>query len=274
MIFGAKTPPKEPEVIVDEYTTAALDFEDGYIDKIVTTIWTKEGTTSDINPTNYIFGKNSFETKSLGDSLYTNSNIITGGSIPFTIEFYALIKSCNNLDVVPLFIKNKNTSYGDQGYFLNLNTGLMFNIKYGSWNANDFGLYKVKFNEINKFTLTYDGAAFRYFLNDNLNAVVGMLNSFDITSSEPFRFFRGYIPNYPGGQTSTYGLIDNINIFDGIAKKVRNEDPYESNLIVDLAFDGENNSKKIVDNTAWGLAPITPIFYPFSITCIYDSLYK
>lgn len=40
---------------------------------------------------NKIFGDNSFETKALGDSLYTNSNIITGGSTP--LKEIALILS-------------------------------------------------------------------------------------------------------------------------------------------------------------------------------------
>jgi hypothetical protein len=80
---------------------------------------------------------------------------------------------------------------------------------------------------------------------------------------------RSYIPNYSSNSNTTFGLIDNINIFDGIATKVRDYDPYEEYLVVDLAFDGENNSTKIVDNTAWELAPITPLFYPFT-----DSFYN
>ena len=97
----------DPEVIVNQYTTAALDFENGLIDKIPTTVWTKEGT-ADITPVNKIFGQNSFETKALGDSLYTNSNIITGGSTPFTIEFYALVKSSQGFNQYVTLLTKKN----------------------------------------------------------------------------------------------------------------------------------------------------------------------
>lgn len=236
----------DPEVIVNEYTTSALDFENGLIDKIPTTIWQKEGT-ADITSVNKIFGQNSFETKALGDSLYTNSNIITGGSTPFTIEFYALIKDSNSLDYTPLFSKN-NTGAGFQ--FLNVNRSLGNILQYfrqsnggGEINnsTSNIGLSKIKFNEINKFTMTYDGSALRFFVNNSLDMVLGTTTGLKSDTGLPFSFLAG-------SSFQSYGLVDNINIHDGIATKVREPDPYEEFLVVDLAFDGENNSTKIVDN--------------------------
>ena len=112
----------DPKVIVNEYTTSGLDFENGLIDKIPTTIWTKE-CTADITSVNKIFGQNSFETKAVGDSLYTNSNVITGGATPFTIEYYFVYKGKqtpeNNIWDAPIFTKYDGA---DQGNYLNTNT--------------------------------------------------------------------------------------------------------------------------------------------------------
>lgn len=64
----------------------------------------------------------------------------------------------------------------------------------------------------------------------------------------PYTFFNRNVLSQSGTLMTTKDLIDNINIHDGIATKVRDYDPYEEYLVVDLAFDGENNSTKIVDN--------------------------
>lgn len=244
----------DPDVTINDNTTAALNFENGIVDQVGTTIWQKEGT-ADVTSVNKIFGENSFETKALGDNLYTNNKLITGGSTPFTIEFYALIKGGTVQTVLPLITKTKNTANGDQGYYLNMNSGYMFIVDYGTWSQNEYVSYKIKPNELNKITITYDGTALRSFINDRLNFVVGRAIGFNISSEQPFRLFDNYIPAYSSGRASTYGIIDNINIHDGIATKVRDPDPYEEFLVVDLAFDGENNSTKIVDNgtlkSAW-----------------------
>ena len=117
----------EPKVVVNEYTTSALDFEDGLVDKVGTTIWNKEGT-ADITSVNKIFGENSFETKALGDSLYTNSQIITGGATPFTVEFYALISKQNGWTGAgyiqsPLFSKNGDGPSTNQQVHVNFAIG-------------------------------------------------------------------------------------------------------------------------------------------------------
>ena len=241
----------DPEVVVNQYTTSALDFENGLIDKIPTTVWTKEGT-ADITSVNKIFGENSFETKALGDSLYTNSNVITGGSTPFTIEFYALIKDRygpTEYDA-PLISQSKSVASGEQ----QLNWGRTIrNVYFYKSNNNTpslspvVGKYKFNYNEINKYTLTYDSSALRVFINDKLDSVNGTLYGWNKTDN-PIRLLDSLVPTFESVRHGTKGIIDNINIHDGIATKVRDHDPYEEFLVVDLAFDGKNNSTKIVDN--------------------------
>lgn len=249
LVFGKKT--TTPVVVVNEYTTSALDFENDVIDQVGTTIWTKEGT-ADVTSINKIFGNNSFETKALGDSLYTNSNIITGGSMPFTIEFYALIKDKYGpagYDA-PLISQSKTTASGEQ----QLNWGRTIRNVYFYKSDNNMpslspvvGKYKFNYNEINKYTLTYDSSALRVFINDKLDSVNGTLYGWNKTDN-PIRLLDSLVPTFESVRHGTKGLIDNINIHDGIATKVRDTDQYEDKLVVDLSFDGENNSTKIIDN--------------------------
>ena len=268
------------------YNTSALDFENGLIDKIPSIIWNKEGT-ADITSVNKIFGKNSFETKALGDSLYTNSNVITGGSTPFTVEFYSLIKgSSKNASgyeafTYPVISKNNNGSNGEQCFSITNNMNPMFS-RYSSPSFAISGNYKINLNEINKHQITYDGSAIRWFVNDELRLTVGTSIGLRMSNSVPFTFYRHSIPAYPVHDTNTHGIIDNINIHDSIATKVRNPDPYEEYLVVDLAFDGENNSTKIVDNgtlksnwTVNGNAKISTDqkFDGFSSLYAYDEVY-
>lgn len=68
-------------------TILLIDFENGLTDRVNSgVIWSKEGT-GDLTSSNRIYGSNSFETKALGDSLYTNSNIITGGRHLLRLNF-------------------------------------------------------------------------------------------------------------------------------------------------------------------------------------------
>lgn len=251
----------DPEVIVNEYTTSALDFENGLVDKIPTTVWTKSGT-ADITSVNKIFGENSFETKALGDSLSTNSNIITGGATPFTIEFYALISKQHGWAIAgytqaPLFSKNGNSASTNQQVHVNFAIGgkiqLEKQVNTGG-GLTSTGNININYNEINKYTISYDGSAYRFFVNDKLDHSVGTLNAFNMNMNQPFTFLDSLVPSYSSYRTGIKGFIDNINIHDGIATKVRDYDPYEEFLVVDLAFDGENNSTKIVDN---GTAKLT-----------------
>lgn len=253
---------KEPEVIVNEYTTSALNFENGIVDQVSTTVWTKEGT-ADITSINKIFGENSFETKALGDSLYTNTKAITGGSTPFTLEFYALIKSgvsYNN------FYDGTNNGLGSSG-------GILSQYRTGSDAEQNLSFYdkrlffyrgtngstvpsipstylksKLSFNDINKYTISYDGSALRLFVNDKLDTVLGSTVGWDSNTDRPLKFLDVENINNSNIRIGAKGIIDNINIHDGVATKVRDTDPYEEFLVVDLAFDGENNSTKIVDN--------------------------
>ena len=250
-VFTSGTLP-DPEVEVNEYTKSALDFENGIIDQVGPTTWTKGGT-ANITSVNKIFGDTSFETKALGDSLYTTSNIITGGTTPFTIEFYALIKG---RDLNPsrdqacyLFSKNNNTSGGDQKLFVSKEGDMTYQYYNGtSWVLAVGNNNKCLLNEINKYTLSYDGSSLRGFLNEKLCFTLGKNQGILTNVSEPYTFLRSYLPSYASNSNTTYGLIDNINIFDGIATKVRDYDEHADKLVVDLAFDGENNSSKIVDN--------------------------
>lgn len=236
----------EPIVVIDSYTKSALDFENGLVDKIPTTVWNKEGTAS-VTTTNKIFGDNSFETKALGDSLYTNSNIITGGSTPFTIEFYLLLtpENINVLYNIPIFC----STIDDQNYKAisrSIASGQVFTSGNTLNVSDDIIRSKSKFNlnEINKITMSYDGSAFRLFINDILEIIKGTLTGYFTKGNNPYYFLK----ELSGYTRNSFGIIDNINIFDGECKQVRNYDEYEDNLIVDLAFDGENNSTKIVDN--------------------------
>ena len=200
-----------------------------------------------VQGTNKIFSNNSFETKALGESLYTNSNVITGGSTPFTIEFYALVSDLqnytNSYNDYSLLSK-VNTSAVYQGIAISRTNKMMVLHRGFDSTFTAQGTSKIQFNEINKFTLSYDGACLRLFVNDVLDIIQGIGTGLSITS-EPLKLLA-YI--FSSEINTTKGIIDNINIFDGVATKVRDYDPYEENLVIDLSFDGENNSTKIIDN--------------------------
>lgn len=229
------------------YNTSVLDFENGLLDrKNSNVIWNKSGT-ADVTTTNKLYGTTSFETKGLDDSLYTNSNIITGGSTPFTIEFYLLLtpENINVLYNIPIFCSTiDNENY--KAISRSITTGQVFTSGNTLNVSDDVIRSKSKFNlnEINKITMSYDGSAFRLFINDILEIIKGTLTGYFTKGTNPYYFLK----ELSGYTRNSFGLIDNINIFDGIATKVRDTDPYEENLIIDLAFDGENNSTKIVDN--------------------------
>lgn len=260
LIFGREQSnlPKDPEVIINEYTTSALDFENDLIDKVSTTLWNKEGT-GNVTSVNKIFGSNSFETKALGDSLYTNSNIITGGDTPFTIELHFLAKnfyqSIPNApgDIViqyPLISQSNSAAYGEQAVYIHKDTLTIQYYRQQSFASvipRISGKNKIRLNEVNKLTFAFDGACNRFFLNDELDFVIGTANGW-MTTAYAFRIADVLVEAWPQYRSYFQGLIDNINIHDGIATKVRDYDENEEFLVVDLAFDGENNSTKIVDN--------------------------
>lgn len=231
----------EPVVTVNEYTTAALNFENGLVDQIGTTVWTKEGTAT-VQNVNKIFGENSFETKALGDCIKLPNNFINGNN-PYTIEFYMLYsgstRGSSRTDYLKAII-SKNSSSLDNYICINDNYNISGSIGF----TNNFST-KIFPNELYKYTITYDGSVTRIFINDKL-LTVGLPINFN--TSEPLTFGYHLVPGYNNLSFGTIGLWDNINIHDGIATKVRDPDPYEEFLVVDLAFDGENNSTKIVDN--------------------------
>lgn len=241
----------EPVVIVDNNTTSALDFENGFVDKVSTTNWT-QGNSAKVQDVNKIYGDYSLETKLNGDDIQSPAKLLTGNGTPYTVEYHFLYKGKWTPEPIwdaPIFTRY---TAGDIGNYLNTST---YNISFHSveMGLNNssviFGKSKLKPNEINKVTMSYDGSAIRMFINDKLDNTLGTNVGFITRGNQPYRFFSRFADDqYTNPFTSTFGLLDNINIFDGIAKTVRNKDINEDKLIVDLAFDGENNSTKIVDN--------------------------
>lgn len=244
-------PPEDlgPQVSVTPYTTAALDFEQQYVDRVPGTVWTVGGSTSTITTTNKLFGDNSFETKNLSDCITLPYNHITSSSNPYTIDFYMLQKggskgSSRTDDLISLF--SKNTSE-DRYLALSDNRTIVWSLPHTKkqtkfWN-----------NEINHYTLTFDGSASRLFVNDKLEAVGG--GSMDFNSgSDPLRFGYHYVSGADTWAFGTKGIWDNFNIHQGVATVVRDEDPNQQYLICDLAFDGMNGGTTIVDNGILKLA--------------------
>lgn len=80
--------------------------------------------------------------------------------------------------------------------------------------------------------------------NDSLDYIFG-INESPITMSNYHSFtFDSLVSSFPTYRRGTLGTIDNINIFDGEARVVRDYDEHADKLVVDLAFDSENNSTK------------------------------
>lgn len=234
-------PNVDPVVVVNQYTTSALDFEANLVDKIPTTVWTKTGSTSSVTSTNKIFGSQSFQMKTFGDSLTLPANHINSNN-PYTIDFYMLhngyTRGSSRTDTT-ISIFSKNTG-GDKYIALSDNRTLQWtvpHVKNGS---------KIPPNEITHYTYTYDGAASRLFINDKLEAIGG--GSMDFINGQSLSFGHHEVSGYPNWAFGTQGIWDNFNIHQGIATVVRDKDPNADFLVVDLAFDGENNSNKIIDN--------------------------
>lgn len=255
IIFGAKSVPKEPEVIVNEYTTSALDFEDGIIDQIPTTIWNIDGTGT-VQSVNKIFGKNSYAAQNYPGGLLTNTDVITGNSTPFNIEFYALLKTSNSGNF-PLLYKNYNGGMGEQGFYVGGDGLIRYHTYRGGW----LGYYankKIRLNEINKYNITYDGSAIRMLIDDKLEFIIGSPYGIETSQHrEPLSFFKRHVPGYDVYSEYTMGLIDNINIFDNTSGSTRTKDINENYLVCDLQFEGQTNSIiTLVDN-----APSNPTWY-------------
>lgn len=231
----------EPVVIVTPNTTAALDFENGLTDKVPTTTWTAGGNGSTI-ASNKLYGSNSFQTNVIGDCITLPYNHLNSAN-PYTIDFYMLYKdgtrgSSRTDNNISLFSKNTSSDR-----YLSLNDNRLINWTLPFINKG----CKVRPNEITHYTITYDGAASRIFINDVLETVAGGTMDF-VSGSDPLRFGYHYVSGYDNWAFGTKGLWDNFNIHQGIATIVRDVDLNENKLLVDLSFDGENNSTKIIDN--------------------------
>lgn len=249
-------PPEETDTTIKvqvlPFTTSALDFENDLTDQIPSTTWKANGT-ANVTSINRLFGTKSLQTVGLWDDLRTTSPVLTGGSTPFTVEFYALIKDskggANTTGGFPLFSKTYNGNYGGQGLLVNNTNYLAYNRQSASGNKeiSKASLYKVFKNDLNKFTMSYDGAALRIFLNDKKALTIGTSLGFYTSSDQPYAFLSSIIPSDLTWSYNTVGIIDNINIHNNVATKVREKDAYEDNLVIDLPFDGEDNSTTIVD---------------------------
>lgn len=234
-----------PDVIVDEYTTSALNFETQLTDKIPTTIWESEGTAT-VEATNVIYSDFSFETINANDSLKTGTDLISKEK--FTIDFTCLLKN-QTVDNLPLFIKSSDIHGKGQGLYV---TNKNFLEWYRNSLINDdsgidlIGNYKVNVNEVNNYTISFDGAALRGFVNGKLDFVSG--DTVGIKNTDlPYRFLRNNIPS-TSYNTWTLGILDNINVFDGVANKVREKGEYDEFLSCDLEFIAPDTSTKFIDN--------------------------
>ena len=95
----------------------------------------------------------------------------------------------------PLFAKNNNVAYGEQVFSLTtqmfprferrLLSNPIYNTFYGT---------KVRFNEIDKHEITYDGSALRWFINNKLQGVLGTNLALNLPTSEAFTFLRNLRP--------------------------------------------------------------------------------
>lgn len=240
----------EPEVIVNDKTTSAIDFENGLNDKITSTVWTLSNTAK-IQSNNSIFGDFSLEASSATDSMITTSKLITGNNTPYTIDMYMLIKGRQGFGLTyPLFSQVKNTSFGEQEINMSENNILTYyrnNSVTPILPRSIMSNTKIRINEINKITLSYDGSALRLFINNILEDVIGTSVGWVNTDTEPFRVFESLVPAYNTYRNSTQGLVDNINIFDNISMKNKTYNENDAFLMCHLDFIGENNTKNIVD---------------------------
>jgi hypothetical protein len=241
--FGTLTGSTTPSLTINEYTKSALDFENGVTDKISSTIWSLENT-ANVQSTNTLYGLSSLSTSVAGDSLYTSSNIITGNTTPYTIEFYALIKgAAGGLSITtpdyPLFSQSASAGDGEQ-YLYYSNNGILQYYRGSGFGSSAIGFAcnkRLRKNTITKYTMTYDGSAIRVFVNDTLDAVYGISNGWNNIGT-PSYLFATRVIRYDQWRRYTTGLLDNFNVLNNVATKVRNVDPNEQYLVVDLSFDG------------------------------------
>lgn len=240
----------EPEVIVNDKTTSAIDFENGLNDKISSTVWNLNGSAK-VQSENPIFGDFSLETVStVDDHLSTNKKLISGGLVPFTVDLYVLIKNRTGAgDVYPIFTQSRSVGAGEQQLAISNNNLVFYNRSSGVGTVlvrEISSKTKIRFNEINQITLSYDSSALRLFINDKLEDIIGTTTPW-IETGNPFKIFHSHVPGYEGYRYTTFGLADNINTFDNISMKNKTYDENDAFLMCHLDFIGENNTNNIVD---------------------------
>lgn len=245
----------QPEVVVNQYTVSAIDYENGGTDKIASTVWNYSSDTR-VQSENTIFGTSALEVKKVTGSIWNTSIDTTkrllDSSRPFTIDFYSVIKGYNgSYNYHPLFAQTENAGGGEQ----DIGVGGGMKLSYRRDRAHDYLPKTIKYlsqetigyNDINKYTMTFDGAVARLFLNGKLQQLTGSLNGWSTTNGR-FTLMGELVPNWPEYQMSTVGLMDNLNVFDGEVRLVREYDEFESNLVCDLQFDGYTGTRNFVDN--------------------------
>ena len=243
----------EPEVIVNENTISAIDFEDGMTDKkgIVWNVWNGSGAQSG----NVIYGSNSLQIKQPLNSYVDTTNLLIKGDRPFTLDFYALIQGSSNDSVsIPLYSQSFGSGGGEQFYQV-ANGKLAYSRAWGVQNyapyTDNYNISRdnIRLNEINKYTMTYDGSATRIFLNDTLQAVYGTGTIGWWNTNARTYLMHCLVSGYEQYQFGGYGLIDNLNIFENECRITGNKDEYEDYLVCDLQMEGRTGTiNKMIDN--------------------------
>lgn len=252
----------EPQVIVNQFTKSAIDFENGGIDKITSTVW-NYGSNTRIQSTNTIFGESCLEILDVTGENLINSTVDTtafllGSQRPYTIEFYAVIKGKMGAGDHALFSQSENAGGGEQ--YITVGNG--FKTRYTRERAHSsypmstkaISPDSVRYNEINKFTMTYDRSAIRLFVNDKLQQLSGSVYGWNFTGQR-FWLMNSLVPSFANYQFTTIGLMDNVNVFDNEVRMVREYDEFEEFLVCDLQFDGYGGTRNFIDN-----APPKPIW--------------
>ena len=248
-----------PDTSLNSLTTSSLNFNQGLVDRIPDTVWYAEGNAT-VVVGGEAFSNNALKTtKDISDSLKSSTQLFKGGQTPFTMSFDFLIKEDqNDLLNLPLFSKNTNASNGDQILYIS-NNRLIFERRaavVGTALAPVTGLHRIEYNTKYSIKFLYDGNMLKCFINDELDFKVGSSIGLHTGSSEPYRFLNSLVPVYNSFRSVTNGYIDNLQIDDGIARDhTKVIDPYVSNLVAKLSFQGQAAKTIFVDEakptTTW-----------------------
>ncbi len=236
------------DVVVNDNTASAVNFNDGTTNDIKKNVsWALEGGAM-ITDSNKLYGDYSVQVSKLGDCLSTTSTVFNTNE-PYTLSFdmvySGVTRGSSRTDfIASVFTKNTNTDHylaieTDKGSF-------QWSIPYIS-----LDVPKLKINDVNRYVMSYDGSSTRLFVNDELYAIGG--GKMNLSYSTPLRF--GY---HEAGTWSfgTIGVYDNINFQLNEFVDHTNNDTHREKLLIDLALDGVDGSKSIIDSGNYNLPSI------------------